>query len=101
MVNQRRVIKLSDYKLQLGINLIFCFLLQAGANPLDKSVNGRTALHDAVVGGYKDCLKMLLDYTAEVNVRDREGMTPAHVAAFNGELGCIKILQDRGMLDCR
>ena len=84
--------------MQSGINLIFCFLLQAGANPLDKSVNGRTALHDAVVGGYKDCLKMLLDYTAEVNIRDREGMTPAHVAAFNGELGCIKILQDRGML---
>ncbi|VDI68682.1 Hypothetical predicted protein [Mytilus galloprovincialis] len=70
--------------------------LKAGANPLDKSVNGRTALHDVVVGGYKDCLKLLLDYTAEVNIRDRDGMTPGHVAAFNGELGCIKILQDRG-----
>lgn len=73
------------------------FYSQAGANPLEKSINGRTAIHDVVVGGYKDCLKLILDYTAEVNIRDRDGLTPAHVAALNGELGCIKILQDRGM----
>ena len=49
------------------------------------------------MGGHKDCLRVLLQYTPEVNIRDRDGQTPAHVAAFNGELGCIKMLQDKGL----
>ena len=30
------------------------------------------------------------------NISDRDGQTPAHVAVYHGELGCLKILQDKG-----
>jgi len=60
--------------------------------------NGRTTLHEVCVGGHYDCLKLLLQYTNQVNVKDRDGQTPAHLAAFNGELTCLKILNENGMV---
>lgn len=71
--------------------------LQQNHSPVSKTKTGRTPLHEVCVGGHKDCLRVLLQYTPEVNIRDRDGQTPAHVAAFNGELGCIKMLQDKGL----
>jgi ankyrin repeat protein len=70
--------------------------MQQNHSPVSKTKTGRTPLHEVCVGGHKLCLRTLLQYTPEVNIRDREGQTPAHVAAFNGELGCIKMLQDKG-----
>ncbi len=44
-----------------------------------------------------DVLKVLLDYTRDVDVQDREGQSPAHLAAFHGETECIEILAERGL----
>lgn len=61
--------------------------------------NGRTTLHEVCVGGHPECLELLLTYTDQVNVKDKDGQTPAHLAAFNGELRCLKLLAEKGMLD--
>lgn len=53
-------------------------LLQNGAQVDAKSLNGRTALHVAYEKGYRDGLgKILLEYGADVTIRDKEGRTPA------------------------
>ncbi len=39
---------------------------------------------------------MLMDYTGHIDVLDREGRSPAHVAAFNGEVECLDVLIGRG-----
>jgi len=57
---------------------------------------GRTSLHEVCVGGHKACLELLLQHTSEINVRDKNNQTPAHVASFNGELGCLKMLYAKG-----
>ena len=58
--------------------------------------NGRTTLHEVCVGGHVECLKLLLQYTDQVNIKDKDGQTPAHLAAFNGESRCIKLLSEHG-----
>lgn len=58
--------------------------------------NGRTTLHKICVGGHHECLKLLLTYTDQVNVKDKDGQSPAHLAAFNGELRCLKLLSEKG-----
>ena len=59
--------------------------LQNGANPLSQTSSGRTPLHEVCVGGYVDCLKLLLFHVEDVNIKDKDGQTPTHVAAYNGE----------------
>lgn len=81
---------------QLLWNIYLIISLQQNHSPVSKTKTGRTPLHEVCVGGHKESLRTLLQYTPEVNIRDRDGQTPAHVAAFNGELGCIKMLQDKG-----
>ena len=58
--------------------------------------NGRTTLHEVCVGGHIECLKLLLQHTDQVNLKDKDGQTPAHLAAFNGETRCIKLLSENG-----
>ena len=70
---------------------------QAGASPLSQMSNGRTTLHEVCVGGYLSCLKLLLEYTDQVNEKDRDGQTPAHLAAFNGESNCLRVLSEKGV----
>lgn len=62
--------------------------------------NGRTTLHEVCVGGHHECLKLLLKHVENVNVKDRDGQTPAHLAAFNGEVKCLKLLAEKGMCTC-
>ena len=46
------------------------FLVSSGAVPIDKGaeLNQTTPLHYAVQGGHEDCVQMLLDWGAKVNV---------------------------------
>lgn len=63
---------------------------------MSRMSNGRTTIHEVCVGGHHECLSLLLKYTDQVNVKDRDGQTPAHLAAFNGEVKCLKILSEKG-----
>ena len=54
-------------------------------------------MHEACQGGHVGVLGRLLDYTRDVDVQDKEGVSPVHVAAQNGELQCLDVLHERGM----
>ncbi|CAG9327368.1 unnamed protein product [Blepharisma stoltei] len=55
-------------------------LLLRGANPNEKnSVTGKTSLHIAAECEQVECLKMLLDYGAEVSITDNNGKFPAEL----------------------
>ena len=54
-------------------------------------------MHEACQGGHVGVLGLLLDYTRDVDVQDKEGLSPMHVAATNGELKCFEVLHERGM----
>ncbi|GAB4858233.1 E3 ubiquitin-protein ligase xbat33 [Ancistrocladus abbreviatus] len=67
---------------------------------------GITALHMAALGGYFDCVKLLLDLQANVSAVTFHygtsmdligaGSTPLHYAACGGNLKCCQILLARG-----
>lgn len=70
--------------------------LQTGADPIQFGSSGKTPLHEACQGGHSDVLELLLGYTREVDTQDSDGQSPAHVAAYNGELHCLQLLNDKG-----
>ena len=79
-----------------SLTLQFKGSFQAGADANLRSENGRIPLHEACQGGHTKIVGILLDYTGHVDLQDREGRSPAHIAAFNGEVECLEILVSRG-----
>jgi ankyrin repeat protein len=65
-------------------------LLQAGADPVAGSEEGRSALHDAAELNYVEPCRALIAATTErglnLNARDDKGYTPLHLAAYEGHL---------------
>lgn len=43
-------------------------------------------------------VELLVDYTDQLDMVDRDGLTAAHVAALNGEVRCLQTLYDKGTL---
>ncbi|GAA6225891.1 protein phosphatase 1 regulatory subunit 27 [Lates japonicus] len=46
--------------------------------------SGMAALHEAVLSGNLDCVKLLVHYGADIHQRDEEGWTPLHMACSDG-----------------
>lgn len=68
-------------------------LLKAGADPNRVAGStGSTPLHDAVVGGHHDIVKLLLDHHANQTVCDESGMTPLHVCCVNNDVTGARVL---------
>lgn len=42
------------------------------------------ALHEAVLSGNLECVKLLVKYGADVHQRDEDGWTPLHMACSDG-----------------
>ncbi|XP_013887688.1 protein phosphatase 1 regulatory subunit 27b [Austrofundulus limnaeus] len=42
--------------------------------------SGMAAIHEAVLSGNLDCVKLLVHYGADIHQRDEEGWTPLHMA---------------------
>lgn len=42
--------------------------------------SGMAAIHEAVLSGNLDCVKLLVSYGADIHQRDEEGWTPLHMA---------------------
>lgn len=42
------------------------------------------AIHEAVLSGNLDCVKLLVSYGAHIHQRDEEGWTPLHMACSDG-----------------
>lgn len=60
---------------------MFNHLLELGADPNLRSIEGRTVLHQAVYEQDLDTVMQLLIHAAEVNVTDNRGVCPLHLAA--------------------
>lgn len=45
---------------------------------------GMAALHEAVLTGNLDCVKLLVKYGADIHQRDENGWTPLHMACSDG-----------------
>ncbi|NXO27717.1 PPR27 phosphatase, partial [Cisticola juncidis] len=46
--------------------------------------SGMAALHEAVLTGNLDCVKLLVKYGADIHQRDENGWTPLHMACSDG-----------------
>lgn len=47
-------------------------------------LKGMAALHEAVLAGNLECVKLLVKYGADVHQRDEDGWTPLHMACSDG-----------------
>jgi hypothetical protein len=61
-----------------------------------KDLNGWRALYWACRNGHTECARLLIDYKADVNVRDNYGSSALHSATQNGHLSCVKLLVQNG-----
>ncbi|XP_042310083.1 ankyrin repeat and death domain-containing protein 1B isoform X2 [Sceloporus undulatus] len=56
----------------------------------------RTALHFAVAGNHISAVDFLLHHKARVDIADKHGLTPVHLAAWSGNLDIMLILIKAG-----
>nr|KAF6294270.1 espin [Pipistrellus kuhlii] len=54
---------------------------------------GGTPLHDAAENGELECCQILVVNGAELDVRDRDGYTPADLSDYNGHSHCTRYLR--------
>ncbi|OCT62668.1 protein phosphatase 1 regulatory subunit 27 [Xenopus laevis] len=47
-------------------------------------LSGMAALHEAVLSGNLECVKLLIKYGADIDQRDENGWTPLHMACSDG-----------------
>ncbi|MED6231561.1 hypothetical protein AMECASPLE_012408 [Ameca splendens] len=60
-------------------------IIRAGRVTLDTIYNsGMAAIHEAVLTGNLECVKLLVHYGADIHQRDEEGWTPLHMACSDG-----------------
>ncbi|XP_062280596.1 cyclin-dependent kinase 4 inhibitor C [Scomber scombrus] len=78
---------------KLGNDAVAEALLEAGANPnLHDPACGLTVTHDAAREGFIDTLRVLVKHGADVNLVDKQGNLPLHLAAKEGHLEVVKLL---------
>ena len=61
------------------------------------AVNVGTPLHQAVAGGHKDILSLLLNAFCPINVVDNKGASVLHYAAQYGRIHMIEMLAEKGL----
>jgi hypothetical protein len=61
-----------------------------------EDVHGGTALLWAVVGGFTECVKYLLEMGADVNACNNWGSAPLFVASLGGRVELVRVLLDAG-----
>ena len=80
------------------INMAYA-LLECGANPNAPNIKGQTSLCTAcasLCGDLDLVTKMVLQYGAEISIRDKYGLTPLHYAAWCGHVEVVKFLLSQG-----
>jgi ankyrin repeat protein len=59
-------------------------------------VQGQTTLHKAAEGGNLTSVKYLVEKGTDVNMKDKDGITPLFFAASSGNLEVVKYLVEKG-----
>ena len=72
------------------------WLLDHGANPNCRGADGRTPLHAAAARGARSFAERLIAAGADVNARDRRGLTPLGVALEKRKVGMLALLEASG-----
>lgn len=74
------------------------YLLLKGAEANLPSKNGHHVypLHSAAAANHTMVAKMLLEGGAEVNIKQKKGITPLHSAAYNGNIELLIVLLESG-----
>ncbi|XP_059587885.1 protein phosphatase 1 regulatory subunit 27 [Alligator mississippiensis] len=71
--------------------------IRAGKVSLDTIYpSGMAALHEAVLTGSLDCVKLLVKYGADVHQRDENGWTALHMACSDGHAHIARYLLSLG-----
>ncbi|KAH7727098.1 Protein MEL-11 d, partial [Aphelenchoides avenae] len=71
-------------------------LLNKGADINTSTIDGVTALHQAVIDGNLEVVGFLIEHGADINAQDNEGWTPLHAAVCCGNLSIVKYLCEHG-----
>ncbi|XP_048348204.1 protein phosphatase 1 regulatory subunit 27 [Sphaerodactylus townsendi] len=58
--------------------------------------SGMAALHEAVLSGNLDCVKLLVKYGADIHQKDEDGWTPLHIACSDGHADIARYLISLG-----
>jgi ankyrin repeat protein len=79
---------------------IASYLVLKGADVNIPSDNGFSVypIHSAVAANQTEIARMLLDHGAQVNVKQKSGVTPLHSAAQNGNLELLIMLLEHGAM---
>lgn len=75
-----------------GYSSIAKKLLEAGAHPNYKDLNGMTALHYAVQFGHTSIVKELIKHNADPALKDNNGVSPIDIAKQQDDAGMLAIL---------
>lgn len=71
-------------------------VLAGGAQVDKKFAAGNTALHEAVLYGHYEIVRILLEAGADPNIKDNIGCTPLHKAALKGRVDIAHFLLESG-----
>uniref|UniRef100_A0A8C0EN43 Ankyrin 1 n=1 Tax=Bubo bubo TaxID=30461 RepID=A0A8C0EN43_BUBBB len=76
--------------------LVLGLLVEKGAKPNSRALNGFTPLHIACKKNHIRVMELLLKTGASIDAVTESGLTPLHVAAFMGHLPIVKTVLQRG-----
>ncbi|KAL9632427.1 MAG: hypothetical protein Q9204_003801 [Flavoplaca sp. TL-2023a] len=82
----------------LGRSQILKKLLESGADvSYETGAWDGTLAHQAVRNDDLDCLRILTEYSADLDARDGVGLTPLHLATSRGRVSCMEFLLSKGV----
>ena len=55
-----------------------------------------TSLYTACIDGYLNIVKLFIESGADVNIKDKNGITLLHLSCYNGHLNIVKLLIENG-----
>jgi ankyrin repeat protein len=93
MFEQKTMLRHCGLQLRKAIPRFVRFLLENGADVnASDSTSGRKPMHQAAQNGLLETLKVLLEYKADPDVKEADGVTPLWLAAQGGHKDVMKAL---------
>ncbi|XP_031630464.1 myotrophin [Contarinia nasturtii] len=71
-------------------------LIEQNGFNVNQQITTRAPIHYAADYGQSDVLRYLINKGADVNTRDKHGITPILAATWEGHTNCVRILLENG-----